>query len=506
MVDLLYYVLRRWRRLIVWALALMVLVDLGGGYKLYSQGRADYDAQMQAIEQELSTEELDYTKETEVLTDEQIKAADALFAVYQEYQRNYSDMEEYYNNSIVMHVETNHVPTFSLQFYVDNHYEVAYPLEGKYNNISNITDSYVQALYRNEVYTAMAEAIGRKEGISFMEECISADSTSSTGMIRITVVGSSEKDARALGKVLEQTILGETEALQAVYGDFDITKVRENYKEALRADLRSSQQGMIAALQGLKNTIDTLKNSLSPEQQVYFSERVLKETGRSIEVARDPEEAAEQTEGTEAAEEKNLEPPAPVKFQWINGKYLALGLLMGLFLGCVYYAMIYLLSARLRSVNDLLLGYRLHVFGTYKKVETGAGKRFGKGLDELLEHIFRKDTCVLGESENVKRICTEMEIAIAKNGWKRIHLTGASDSEEARSLVGKLQKKLSQAHVEVTAGGSVIFDTESLEALTSAEAVILVEQLETSKYSHLEGELNICKQYQVPVMGAVVLE
>ena len=52
----------------------------------------------------------------------------------------------------------------------------------------------------------------------------------------------------------------------------------------------------------------------------------------------------------------------------------------------------------------------------------------------------------------------------------------------------------------------MIYDPNSLQCMVGADGVVLFERMDHSPYAEIEKELEICKRYNVPVIGCVVIE
>ena len=86
--------------------------------------------------------------------------------------------------------------------------------------------------------------------------------------------------------------------------------------------------------------------------------------------------------------------------------------------------------------------------------------------------------------------------------WKKVAFTGMLSAEELQSAVDAMNigKGLS-----VICAADILTSSESIEKVTSADCVILVEKQEQSVLGDITKELEALKAWNKPVLGAVVV-
>lgn len=103
-------------------------------------------------------------------------------------------------------------------------------------------------------------------------------------------------------------------------------------------------------------------------------------------------------------------------------------------------------------------------------------------------------------------ICTDIKLAVKKAGIKNIFLTGVCGDAQTEELKKLFEDKLKTAMEEVSCGKSVVYNPDALERLAEAGGVVLFERVDVSAYSDIAKELELCKRYEIPVIGCVVVE
>lgn len=87
---------------------------------------------------------------------------------------------------------------------------------------------------------------------------------------------------------------------------------------------------------------------------------------------------------------------------------------------------------------------------------------------------------------------------------KTLVVTGSENSGDRLALVQALQKQLPNA--KVTDPGSILTSQEALEALTGADAVVLIEKCGSSQYDSISRERALISDYNKQLVGCVLLD
>ena len=145
----------------------------------------------------------------------------------------------------------------------------------------------------------------------------------------------------------------------------------------------------------------------------------------------------------------------------LNAKIVAIGMVAGALIGAFVLLLRYLLSDFLKVAEDLKEAFGQHVIGA----EVALAKQ-------------------------------DIKYFANKKGIARVHMLGSYTNEETAKLQADLQEAL-KGEVEMISG--------DLSTVTEAEAVVFVEKIGKSSYKKIEKEIEMCKTYEVPVLGFVVI-
>ena len=52
----------------------------------------------------------------------------------------------------------------------------------------------------------------------------------------------------------------------------------------------------------------------------------------------------------------------------------------------------------------------------------------------------------------------------------------------------------------------ILVDSKELLSMSNASAAVLVEQLSVSKYDDIQERMKLCKEYNIDIIGSIVLQ
>ena len=412
--------------------------------------------------------------------------------VYQKYQNNYDAREKYLEQSIKMQIDPNRVPKVSVQYFIDNHYEVVYPVMSKKNTTKDIINSIIHKLYDKTIYEQISEATGLKKEDSYIKELIEVN-YNDPDFMTINVIGRNQEEASAIAEVLCSNIDGIASDLKEVYGDFSITQASYQYSENSNQDLLTEKQNQISTLESINNSCSNLVSKLTEEQKKEFDKLIdqeneeIKETEQNGDV---PEEAADD-----------------MYVSILQLKYLIFGLIAGLFLYCAAYLLYYIFGGKIRVEEDIKKTFHIPVIGAVYSPDQKK-KIFG-AIDNLILNLADSRRKYLSFDERMQMISSGAANAASRNQYSRIFVTGSSFAPDCQNIQEIMIRNLnaeSCINLNAEGGKAVFLDVLSQNKLTESDAVILIEKAGTSYYKDIQEELEICNRYKVPVLGCVFVK
>ncbi len=460
LIDLAQYILKKWKIMLVGMILGGLLL---GGYSYMKSGVA---VDKSTGEQVTATESsLDEYKSK--LTDSSAQLIEATAKKYFDFINDYNNYVDYSQNSILMKLDPQNVAKLTRVYAIDEESDETLMVQSDKAIIVSNCDSIV-ALYRREltgddVIKSVKKAISSEADNLYLRELISID-TEGANLLSISVYGEDEKMCKAIMKVVEGKVDAATQKISAIY-DYEIKPV-DSYLNITADDiLRNKQTQNSSNVTNIRSSIASLTSNMTEDEKKYYTELI---------TAGDASDAADVT-----ADAENTDKIEVVTVRSLNKKYILIGLLGGLFAVAFAYALCYVLSGKLHTSDDLKSAFGLSVLGE-----------------------------VSGSNPEVDLVSQSAAIIAEKLTCNKIYVMGASGDEVSdkirKDICDKLEK---QNHVEDAKFGScAINDALSMKYLSDSDSVVLVERIDSSSYADIEKEIELCKSFEVKILGAVAIK
>ena len=471
LVDLMFYLLKKWRSLIV---AIVIGVILGAGLyvvKNYQQQaeQAAQEAELLKNDEDEAFDEKDYniSKDTKVNMD-----------IAYQYRQLYNKQLEYNQKSIIMQLDPNEVYAGVLEYYISAE-----------NNTELISELYQSILNDDDVLEELKDASGLKCETPYIKELISSEdgndkdvaiNVNSNGenvekhsFVTYKVVSTDQKSCEKMLQVLRERV----EALQAeheeTYGAYGASEVSSAISQVTDTTYLNAQRENVDRLSNYLTTMKEAESAFSDDEKTYYTNKYL---------------AKEYVDSDNAEEAKAvlLEEAEPVsKVKWI-----AIGVILLVMIWGGYYVVRYLLDQRIKTVSELQNTYHLPVIGIVQ-TETNDSK----GLDKMLDHLY----------QNTKQKPDTLEYVIqAINAMQTERAVLCGDIEIPE--VKKLMEELSDSCEHMKTGDFISKNIESLEHAKVAGNEILVVRVDKNRRKEIEKEIESCRLQKISMVGVVVVE
>lgn len=471
LVDLMFYLLKKWRSLIV---AIVIGVILGAGLyvvKNYQQQaeQAAQEAELLKNDEDEAFDEKDYniSKDTKVNMD-----------IAYQYRQLYNKQLEYNQKSIIMQLDPNEVYAGVLEYYISAE-----------NNTELISELYQSILNDDDVLEELKDASGLKCETPYIKELISSEdgndkdvaiNVNSNGenvekhsFVTYKVVSTDQKSCEKMLQVLRERV----EALQAeheeTYGAYGASEVSSAISQVTDTTYLNAQRENVDRLSNYLTTMKNAESAFSDDEKTYYTNKYL---------------AKEYVDSDNAEEAKAvlLEEAEPVsKVKWI-----AIGVILLVMIWGGYYVVRYLLDQRIKTVSELQNTYHLPVIGIVQ-TETNDSK----GLDKMLDHLY----------QNTKQKPDTLEYVIqAINAMQTERAVLCGDIEIPE--VKKLMEELSDSCEHMKTGDFISKNIESLEHAKVAGNEILVVRVDKNRRKEIEKEIESCRLQKISMVGVVVVE
>ncbi len=466
LMDFALYILRRWKVLLI----CMVLGAIVAGTFGYVRSAVTVSKSTgEPVTRSASNRQALKDK----LTEQSAEFAELSAEQYLESIESYNDVLEHGRRSLILNLNPYEAARLTSMFHIDGSNDnsdiVVVVNDSTYSTMNtnvggnnSIATAFNNELLSGDVIEEIKSALG-KEGMddASVNEIIRI-SGEGCSLLSVYVYGENENDVRAVMTVLDEHI------------DTVITKVSNAFGckiEPMDSYLSVGADDYLLDIQN-KNTYNlaTIRNSfvnipaqLTVDEKAYFTELIadkgdiLGETAEGVEI-----NTADDT----------------MVVRTVNKKYIVLGFVVGLFLAAFAFALIYVLSGKIHTADDLRGVFGLSVIGEAKS-----------------------DTSEFG------LLSQRAAIGASKLGSENVYIMGASDDETSSRIRNAICAEMSEGNSlnSVKAGSSAVNDAVSMKELSESDAVVLVEKIDKSRFEDIAREVELCQKFDVKILGAVVV-
>ncbi len=245
------------------------------------------------------------------------------------------------------------------------------------------------------------------------------------------------------------------------------------YKKTLELNDQVDSLSPEAQVELIKATEDALTagSAFTTDQKAYYRALFASDSELASAVVADIAENAENEENTTTTNAKNADAKSFIK-------YAAVGTFAGLFIVAVILALKYILTPVLKTEDDLRVAFRLPIIGSISSSSDTSTALIYSGI----------------------AACAQRAKA------KKIYLVSSSDDEVITSNRNKMSGMFEGKEISVIAGGSMLTDPSVIDEIVTSDGVILFEKIGKSLYEDIAREIELCNNYGVQVVGAVVIK
>lgn len=447
--ELLFTILYRWRPIV---LAAVIMGLLLGGYKVVSGLRAQQDEE--TVKEVREQYEMDVTAYERNLASSQWDIEKA--------KQSLQNQQDYNDASVLMQIDPYRKPRAAADILIK--LDAAEWLEYPEGLNMDPTDSLVKLYASNLVQRLDWSKLEKKTGTDamYLKELVGVGSDYSSNTITIDVVYSDEETADLiLDEILAQLEQRKGE-FSSIAGSYTASVVNRSLSFIMDTGLADRQ----------KQNTDRV---FSFEKDLLDREKALKE----LEEPEIPEEISKRK----------------VAMQGI--KYAVIGGIGGVFLVAFYFCMIYVLSGKLHTDDELKDRFNIKILGVFA---LPVKKGVLCGIDHWLERLEGKSVRPL-EEDVLDRIIINVKNYAGET--KKLLFTGTISENLLKELADKLAPQLPEIQLMVCPDMNQNADT--LRCLAECEAVILVEKREVSKCRLIQKEKESIDALDKPILGCVII-
>lgn len=480
LIDLVFEILLKWRMIVV---AMVIGAVLLGGYSYWQSAKTINTEQSQnKVNNVTETQEELFLRLENTLTEIQKNNVKTVL--------EYEEYNEYYNNSVLMQVDANSVPTTNLIFSVETQNEKdKVILISVYSQI--IETGIVQCLTENGMdYNEAAKAAELVAVKTDMGSQVDVLLSSTKGIITASVVHIDEAKCKELAEAIKNLVIAKEEELEALYGEIEVVLVDEFYATEMNMDILTKQRTIFNNVVAGNANIDKLKAAFTQDETKYYE--ILKGGIAAIET----ETEVPETEPTPAS----VVTPSPS----INLKLVIIGMLAFAFLYVFFVFVMYILNNKLRATDSIAELYDIIQLGVVSTV--GGKKKFLGFVDNLIIKLRDRNKRKFTKEEAEEIVAVAIKMAVRKSEKNEVSLVGCDVKKYTEDISNEIKALLEKEGITVSIVDNILYNAENLEKLENTNNVVLLEKAGFTMYDEVEQELEVMKRYKINVVGAVLVD
>ncbi len=508
LMDLMRRVGRHWRRMLLGAFVGAIIMDMVHAViyiRNWGRPREREAKVLQEVAALMDPEDLE----------DDIQAAEDAFNVYKVYMAHKEELEIYQSRAIFLELDPMAVPHERVQYYISGSKDVS-------NIITSFSSGYV---LDQDVCAEIAAALGRgKEEAQYVRELVGFSNESGptttlmplenntadddlSGIFSFTITAPDRESCDVIAGIIKGRVQARLASLKGIYGDFKMEEIGSIYWVTSDTELLERQRGIADSLNSVATRITALKKSMEgdSDQELYFN--ALLDNYR-LEKAR---AASEEFTG-----------PFSVRRLLFSGKYVAIGLFLGILAVCCWHGLKYVLDPGLKTAGEMESHFGIPVLAAYGADSYGNPVK-KKGLDALIGMIGRRRPDGLDAAARTGLLLADLKEQAVKMKIRKVHVISlgpAADKKhgqktdsglkaafnEAGALVEKIKRGLSDAGLEVGSGISTSLSPESLKELSHSDAAFFVAVTGGSDTRQADRDSTNCRRFRTKILGAAVFE
>ena len=183
-------------------------------------------------------------------------------------------------------------------------------------------------------------------------------------------------------------------------------------------------------------------------------------------------------------------------------KYIALGLVLGVFGAAFVVCVVDLMSDKIKDIKDITRRYGLRTLGEFRNDGKKVGRVFGF-IDRLIIKIFGHES-LISEDEAYALAAANFDNFELETPVKSVLITGFADDKKLEALASNMKSR-TKGDVEFIYGKSPVISTETTKSLPEVDAVVLAEERNRSTNAGVEREIAVIKDMGKDIFGVILV-
>lgn len=479
LLDLLHYILRRWRSVLVCAVLFCVLL---GGFKVVkgigTLGSADLKEDQKNYESQLEG----YTISKEHL-ENQIQAL----------TQSIQNKEDYYDHSVLMKLDPKTAYRGTLTFVVADAGEVSATETNQDLNLAidrklnSVLGSYAALVQNGTILRDAQKALPSELDQKYLAELMYTQIDYQSKLLHITVLGEDEQQVQSISDAIVQGLQTASVQISA--------SVAAHRLELLSSYVGNDAEtsipiGMIPEDGAISSDV-SCQTSIE-ELQKGYTNAITDMQGHLLDCNNQLSELKEPT-----APEGNTRTSVMKE----GVKYGVIGFIVGAILVGFAYALQYLACGKLMNSDELNDRYGILILGDYYAPMHAQPNRIDRWIDRMHGITEKKQSL-----ESVYALsASNMKAQVSAEKNPKLLLLGNAKAQDFEAAANALTEKLSTSGIDLIVAGNINESASAIEKLQEAEQVVLIEQRGASRQQAIEKELLTLRKLGKKIVGAIVL-
>ena len=472
LMDLIFYCLEKWR----WIVAFMLILAVAAGaYKYRGVVKENQAKQEAAISAEEDEDEGHIVKVD-------LQSVSYYEQAIAENTNALERQKEYLDNSVVMDMDSYHISTGTLSYYLEGGDHVdsllaafgAYVSDGRLAERMHSADATV-SVEDLRYLTSFSNSFDAIYQVTSNQTIRTAAPESTVFQIEIRMP--EETSCRAYLKSADEALVSYSAKLQSEVGEHKLTLLSSTQSDMMDTDIKNYQDNTRTAyltavrnLQALRTELETLRNTAEiPEEP--------DETGAVV--LADPKSAAV--------------------------KYAVVGLVLGAFVVCFVLMLLYMMGGKLQNTDNFKIEFGMPLLGVVR--DSGKKKKLFGFIDNWVFRLKEGSYASIGFEEQIKMAASNVQAAIARMSsdqeMQKVMLAGTMAEKDAAALCAKLSSELQG--ISLSPYMQIVYQSSALKELENYDGVLFLEKKGASSSAMIQQERKSASDRNVTVLGAIVL-
>ncbi len=176
-------------------------------------------------------------------------------------------------------------------------------------------------------------------------------------------------------------------------------------------------------------------------------------------------------------------------------KYALVGIILGLFVMCGLYFIIYIFANKLDEEDDIE-----SIFGTFF-IGSVPGKEYGKLLYNLRKIGKKK----INYDESINLVNSKIHMSANKDNYKIIGIVGTQIKDDSEKTAKDITEKLKQNNIDAVIIDNPFFNADALSKLAGIEHAVLLEQTGFANRREIMDEIELLNNLGIHTEGMVTI-